>query len=89
MENSRKLVISEANNRLSKQWVTSEITWSEFVERLGKPKVTAETPVSYTHLKFVCLRNFNSCENKIWTAILEDLEIDKNKELNLCKTLSL
>ena len=33
--------------------------------------------------KFVCLRNFNSCENKIWTAILEDLEIDKNKELNL------
>ncbi|ALF22041.1 virulence-associated E family protein [Fusobacterium animalis] len=43
MENSRKLVISEANNRLSKQWVTTEITWSEFVDRLGKPKVTAET----------------------------------------------
>ena len=43
MKNSRKLLISEANNRLSKQWVTTEITWSEFVERLGKPKVTAET----------------------------------------------
>lgn len=43
MENSRKLIISEANNRLSKQWVTTEITWSEFVDRLGKPKVTAET----------------------------------------------
>lgn len=43
MENSRKLVISEANNRLSKQWVTTEITWSEFVDKLGKPKVTAET----------------------------------------------
>ena len=43
MENSRKLVISEANNRLSKQWVITEITWSEFVDRLGKPKVTAET----------------------------------------------
>ena len=43
MENSRKLVISEANNRSSKQWVTTEITWSEFVDRLGKPKVTAET----------------------------------------------
>ena len=43
MENSRKLVISEANNRLSKQWVTTEITWSEFVDRLGKPKATAET----------------------------------------------
>ena len=43
MENSRKLIISEANNRLSKQWVTTEITWSEFVERLSKPKITAET----------------------------------------------
>ena len=43
MENSRKLVMSEANNRLSKQWVTTEITWSEFVDRLGKPKITAET----------------------------------------------
>lgn len=43
MENSRKLIISEANNRLSKQWVTTEITWSEFVDRLGKPKITAET----------------------------------------------
>lgn len=43
MENSRKLIISEANNRSSKQWVTTEITWSEFVDRLGKPKVTAET----------------------------------------------
>ncbi len=43
MENSKKLIISEANNRLSKQWVTTEITWSEFVDRLGKPKITAET----------------------------------------------
>ena len=43
MENSRKLIISEANNRHSKQWVTTEITWSEFVDRLGKPKITAET----------------------------------------------
>lgn len=54
MENSRKLVISEANNRLSKQWVTTEITWSEFVERLGKPKITAETLdefLSYTKSK--------------------------------------
>ena len=28
---------------------------------------------------FVCLRNFKSCDNKIWTAILEDLEKDKVK----------
>ena len=33
--------------------------------------------------KFVCLRNFNSCNNKIWTAILEEMEEDKDKELNL------
>lgn len=39
--------------------------------------------------KFVCLRNFNSCNEKVWTTILEDLEKDKNKELNLCKTLNL
>ncbi|WP_338950859.1 hypothetical protein KSU02_08970 [Fusobacterium nucleatum] len=28
---------------------------------------------------FVCLRNFKSCDNKIWTAILEDLKKDKVK----------
>jgi hypothetical protein len=26
---------------------------------------------------FVCLRNFKSCDNKIWTAILEEIEKDK------------
>ena len=30
--------------------------------------------------KFVCLRNFKSCEGKIWTKILEELEEDKAKE---------
>lgn len=29
--------------------------------------------------KFVCLRNFKSCDNKIWTAILEEIEKDKVK----------
>ena len=29
--------------------------------------------------KFVCLRNFNSCNGKVWTTILEDLEKDKVK----------
>ena len=28
---------------------------------------------------FVCLRNFKSCDNKIWTTILEDLKKDKVK----------
>lgn len=43
MQNSRTLKISEANNRMSKQWATVEITWSAFVERLGKPKITNES----------------------------------------------
>ena len=29
--------------------------------------------------KFVCLRNFNSCNGKIWTTILENIEKDKVK----------
>ena len=29
--------------------------------------------------KFVCLRNFNSCNGKVWTTILEDIEKDKVK----------
>ena len=29
--------------------------------------------------KFVCLRNFNSCNEKVWTTILEDLKKDKVK----------
>ena len=28
---------------------------------------------------FVCLRNFNSCNGKIWTSILEEIEKDKVK----------
>ena len=28
---------------------------------------------------FVCLRNFNSCNGKVWTTILGDLEKDRKK----------
>ena len=28
---------------------------------------------------FVCLRNFNSCNGKIWTAILEEIEKDRKE----------
>ena len=28
---------------------------------------------------FVCLRNFNSCNGKIWTAILEEIEEDRKE----------
>lgn len=30
-------------------------------------------------IKFVSLRNFKSCDNKIWATILEDIEKDKVK----------
>lgn len=43
MQNSRTLKISEANNRMSKQWATVEITWSAFVDRLARPKITNES----------------------------------------------
>ena len=29
--------------------------------------------------KFICLRNFNSCNGKVWTTILEDLKKDRKK----------
>lgn len=33
--------------------------------------------------KFVCLRNFNSCNGKIWIAILEEIEKEEvNEEVN-------
>lgn len=28
---------------------------------------------------FVCLRNFKSCDNKIWTSILEEIEQDRKE----------
>ena len=28
---------------------------------------------------FVCLRNFKSCDNKIWTTILEEIEKDRKE----------
>lgn len=29
--------------------------------------------------KFVCLRNFKSCDNKIWASVLEEIEEDKKE----------
>ena len=33
----------------------------------------------HRNYSFVCLRNFNSCNGKVWTTILEDLEKDRKK----------
>ena len=38
-----------------------------------------ENLVIHKGTTFVCLRNFNSCNGKIWTAILEEIQKDKVK----------
>ena len=62
---------------------------SEFIqslnleEQVGDYKVFIsyewENLVIYKGTKFICLRNFNSCNGKIWTSILEEIEKDKVK----------
>ena len=63
------------------------------VEQVGEYRICIDYELKTIEIhknnKFVCLRNFNSCNNKIWTAILEEMEEDKDKELNLWKTLNL
>lgn len=43
MQNDRKLVISVGSSRSSKNWVQTEIMWSEFIDRLRVPQRTPET----------------------------------------------
>lgn len=51
MQYSRTFTISTANNRYSEQWSPVEMTWSSFVEKLGKPVVTAESFEEYMSYK--------------------------------------
>ena len=63
---------------------------SKFIQSLNLEEQVGEYRISVDYefknieihkgTKFVCLRNFNSCENKIWTAILEEIEKDRNME---------
>ena len=52
-------------------------------EQVGDYKVFIsyewENLVIHKGTTFVCLRNFNSCNGKIWTAVLEEIEKDKVK----------
>ena len=60
---------------------------SKFIQSLNLEEQVGEYRISVDYefknieihkgSKFVCLRNFNSCNNKIWTAILEEIEEDK------------
>ena len=62
---------------------------SEFIQSLNLEKQVGDYRVliDYEHEiveihrnnKFICLRNFKSCDNKIWNSILEEIEKDKVK----------
>lgn len=43
MQNDKRLKISVAQNRKSMNWISEEIKWSEFINRLSTPVRTAET----------------------------------------------
>lgn len=43
LQNDRKLVISVGSSRSSKNWVQTEMMWSEFIDRLRVPQRTPET----------------------------------------------
>ena len=57
---------------------------SEFIQSLNLEEQVGEYRIRidyefknieiHKNNKFVCLRNFKSCDNKIWTSILEELE---------------
>ena len=62
---------------------------SEFIQSLNLEEQVGEYRIRIDYefknieihrgTKFVCLRNFKSCDNKIWTSILEEIEKDKVK----------
>lgn len=51
MQYNKKLKISVANNRKSTKWITQELLWSEFVERIRIPNRTSETYEQFIRLK--------------------------------------
>lgn len=50
MQNDRKLTISIGTSRMSKQWIPSELMWSELIERLRSPQRTPETFEQYMQM---------------------------------------
>lgn len=51
MVNDKKLKISIAQNRKSLKWVTEEIRWSEFVNKISNPIRTQETYEQFINMK--------------------------------------
>ena len=62
---------------------------SEFIQSLNLAEQVGEYRIRidyefknieiHRNNKFVCLRNFKSCEGKIWATILDEIEKDKVK----------
>ena len=51
MQYDRKLKISIAHSRKSTNWITEEITWSNFIKKLENPIRTQETYEQFMKLK--------------------------------------
>lgn len=51
MQNDKILKISVAQNRKSFKWFTSEIKWSNFIEKVSKPIRTTETYEQFIKMK--------------------------------------
>lgn len=63
---------------------------SEFIQSLNLEEQVGEYRIRidyefknieiHKNNKFVCLRNFKSCDNKIWTSVLKEIEEDKKEK---------
>ena len=51
MQNDKKLRISTATNRKSTHWITEEIKWSDFVDKIKNPVKTTETYEQFIRMK--------------------------------------
>ena len=51
MQNDKKLKISVAQNRKSLKWITEEIKWSDFINKISNPIRTTETYEQFIRMK--------------------------------------
>lgn len=59
MQNDKKLKISVAQNRKSLKWITEEIKWSAFINKISNPIRTTET-----YERFIKMKKFQQDELK-------------------------
>lgn len=51
MQNDKKIKIAVAHNRKSIKWVTEEIKWSSFIQKISNPTRTTETYEQFIRMK--------------------------------------